>query len=130
MEFTPMRITHIHSGADGQSHFEMIDAPFDPTAERSSAPPFESDQIRFTRIASGHTQDFHNAPVRQFVVVLSGRCEMTCDDGSAYSPGPGDVFFANDMTGQGHTFRHVESPLALVTMPVGDDFDLTQWLAT
>ncbi len=122
-----MPITHIHSGPDGQSHFEEIDTPFHPVAERNVTVPFESTQIRLTHFAPGHTQDFHNAPVRQFVIVLSGRCEMTTDDGSACRPGPGEVFFANDMTGKGHTFRVVESPLELLTIPVADDFDFAQW---
>jgi quercetin dioxygenase-like cupin family protein len=122
-----MPITHIHSGPEGQSHFEEVEAPFDPAATRSSLSPIASTQIRITRFASGHTQDFHNAPVRQLVVVLSGRCEVTTDDGSAYRPGPGDIFFANDMTGHGHTFREIESPLELLTIPVADDFDLAQW---
>ena len=123
-----MPITHIHSGPDGQSHFDEIDTPLHPAVERRTTSPYESTQIRITRFAPGHTQDFHNAPCRQFVTVLSGRCEVTTDDGSAYRPGPGDTFFANDMTGHGHTFREVESPLELLTIPVRDDFDLAQWI--
>ena len=123
-----MPITHIHSRPDGHSYFEELDYPFDLTAERSPLPVFESNQIRITHIREGHVQEFHNAPVRQFVIVLSGRCEMTTDDGSAYRPGPSDIFFANDMTGHGHTFRHIESPLQLLTIPVSDAFDFAQWI--
>ena len=48
--------------------------------------------------------DLHNAPWRQF--------------------GPGDLFLADDLTGQGHITRTIQLPRRSVVVPVPGDFDL------
>jgi hypothetical protein len=51
--------------------------------------------------------DFHNAPRRQYVVVMSGAMEIEISDGTTRHLVPGDVLVAEDLTGKGHITRGV-----------------------
>jgi hypothetical protein len=50
-----------------------------------------------------HIVNFHRAPNRRWVITLSGSVDIGLGDGSNISFYPGDVFLAEDTTGQGHT---------------------------
>lgn len=60
-------------------------------------------QIRFGARPPGVLQDWHPAPQRQFVVILSGQLEIGFEDGSTKIFGPGDARLVEDTTGKGHT---------------------------
>ena len=60
-------------------------------------------QIRFGARQPGVLQDWHPAPQRQFVVILSGQLEIGFEDGSKKIFGPGDARLVEDTTGKGHT---------------------------
>ena len=51
----------------------------------------------------GVLQDWHPAPQRQFVFILSGQLEIGFEDGSKKVFGPGDARLVEDTTGRGHT---------------------------
>ena len=60
-------------------------------------------RIRFSSRAPGEMQDWHPAPQRQFVIILSGRLQIGFEDGSTRVFGPGDARLVEDVTGKGHT---------------------------
>ncbi|MCL0044176.1 cupin domain-containing protein [Dehalococcoidia bacterium] len=60
-------------------------------------------QIRFNSRDPGVLQDWHPAPQRQFVIILSGQLEIGFEDGSTRVFGPGDARLVEDTTGKGHT---------------------------
>ncbi len=120
-----MQIARVYTGDDGKSHFEDIEVAFSEAAMMgASTRRFPADTIGIREAASKVEMDFHNAPRRQFVITLSGRVEMECGDGTKRQFGPGDMFLADDATGQGHITRVVESPRYSVVVPMPDDFDL------
>ena len=95
-----MKFFRLYSGADGESHFELLD-----TGENSEF-------LNTTRPATGllirtafapHIVNFHRAPRRRWVVTLTGSVKIGVGDGSSMTFYPGDVFLAEDTTGQGHT---------------------------
>jgi quercetin dioxygenase-like cupin family protein len=53
--------------------------------------------------------DWHPAPRRQFVITLTGEVEYEIGDGTRRRFGPGSIFLAEDLTGQGHIARGVGS---------------------
>lgn len=53
--------------------------------------------------------DWHNAPRRQYVIILSGETEFGIGDGTVRRVGPGDVLLAEDLTDKGHTTRVIGS---------------------
>ena len=89
----------LYTGEDGQSHIESIDL-----AEASAwSQGIEATKISFQVQPTGNYLDWHPAPRRQFVIILSGRLEIGLGDGSKHVFGPGDAWLVEDTTGQGHT---------------------------
>lgn len=120
-----MRITRVYTGDDGRSHFEDIEVAFSEKAMMgASTTRFPADNFGIREAASDIEMDFHNAPLRQFVITLGGRVEIECGDGEKRQFGPGEVFLADDATGQGHITRIVEAPRYSAVIPMSDDFDL------
>ena len=65
--------------------------------------------------------DWHNAPRRQYVIVLKGQMEIGFKDGSVQRCGAGDAVLAADLTGSGHTTRVVgDGPAVVGVVPVAD----------
>jgi hypothetical protein len=96
-----MQFCRLYSGTDGKSHFEDMDqsagARFFLTALPSKALVFKNDLNR------DDLHGWHTAPRRQWCITLAGSVEIGIGDGTKKTFGPGDVFLAEDLTGQGHT---------------------------
>ena len=119
-----MRIAHLFTGDDGRSHFEDVELRLDFGQLRDRTPLLPVDGIDFRRSAErSDTVRFHNVSRRQFVVTLEGVLEVECGDGTKRRFTAGDVFFAEDRTGEGHSSRHVEGERRSIVIPVADDFD-------
>ena len=71
--------------------------------------------------------DFHQAPRRQFVIILTGAVEIECGDGTVRRLGAGDVLLADDTTGQGHISREVSGDRRSLFLPLPDDVDVSAW---
>ena len=95
-----MEFCRMYTGDDGKSHFEKLDqsqgAKFFLTTIAAKGLVFKNDDNR-------DILGWHNAPRRQWCITLSGTCEIGIGDGTKKTFGPGDVFLAEDETGQGHT---------------------------
>lgn len=94
-----MQCYRLYAGADGQSHFEPLDGA-------------KASYFNDTQSATGylirddfapHIVDYHRAPRRRWVVTLQGSVKIGLGDGSSKTFHPGDIFLAEDTTGQGHT---------------------------
>ena len=107
----------LYSGPDGQSHIEGIDLSRTPDWTRGLA----TTQIAFRESPVGRFQDWHPAPRRQFVIILSGHLEIGLGDGSKHLFGPGDARLVEDTTGKGHTTRvHGNEPCVTATIPLAE----------
>jgi len=124
-----VKVTRIHTGDDGQSHFEELEIPLaiSDAGAMSSPIPIESVFFRDTTEAGPAVWDYHVAPRRQFVVHIRGRTEIEVGDGTRQTFGPGDVLLADDLTGQGHISREVEGPRFQVFAVLADRVDLDRW---
>jgi hypothetical protein len=89
----------LYTGTDGQSHIETIDLA--KTASWTAGLP--TTNITFRSMPARTFQDWHPAPRRQFVIILSGHLEIGLGDGSKHVFGPGDARLVEDTTGKGHT---------------------------
>jgi hypothetical protein len=120
-----MRLTHLYTGPDGQSHFADCDLATSPTSLGTTSAPFPAESVFFRDTDGGVTRtEFHPAPRRQLVILLSGRVEYECGDGSRREFGVGDLLLADDTEGQGHRARVLESPRFQVFVPLPSDLDL------
>ena len=89
----------MYTGPDGKAAWEEID--LDAVPDWTGG--IDVTQIRFGSRAPGVLQDWHPAPQRQFVIILSGRLQIGFEDGSTKVFGPGDARLVEDTTGVGHT---------------------------
>jgi hypothetical protein len=98
-----MEFCRLYSGDDGKSHFEDLDQKEGSkhflTSVDAKALVFKNDMNR------DDLHGWHTAPRRQWCITLSGSVEIGLGDGTKKTFGPGDVFLAEDVTGQGHTAK-------------------------
>ena len=103
-----MKITRLYTGTDQKSHFEEIDIPLKDNERGSfTSEPVKTSGLIFRETDGSYDLDFHNAPRRQYVINLEGEVEITVGDGSKKIFRAGDIFLAEDTTGQGHKSRAV-----------------------
>ena len=110
-----MALFRLYTGTDGRSHVEPIALAKTPDWGKGLA----TTQISFSTWPVGRVLDWHPAPRRQFVIILSGQLEIGLGDGSKHLFGPGDARLVEDTTGQGHTTRvHGNQPCLTATIPL------------
>ena len=121
-----MKVTRIYTGDDGLSHFENLVMPMVETDPPTScAGSLAVTNATFLEAPAGADVGRHNAPRRQLLVNLSGRCELECPDGRRLF-GPGDVRLADDLTGEGH-LTYVLDDVRVLVLPLPDDLDISGW---
>ena len=98
-----MGLYRLYTGDAGQSHFEDQTLSSHPALTESQA----TSHIAFVEVPVGTFRDWHPAPRRQYVIILSGQLEIGLGDGTKRRFGAGDARLVEDTTGQGHTTRVV-----------------------
>ena len=110
-----MAIFRMYTGPDGKSHWEEQTLAEHPTLTKPQA----TAHIVFSEQPVGKFLDWHPAPRRQYVIVVSGQLEIGFGDGTVRRFGPGDARLVEDTTGQGHTTRYVgPGPVITATIPL------------
>ena len=96
-----MLFCRIYTGNDGKSHFEELDQ------KEGAAEFIKAHVVKALVFKNDFNRDdlhaWHNAPRRQWCITLAGFVEIGIGDGTKKTFGPGDVFLAEDVSGQGHT---------------------------
>jgi quercetin dioxygenase-like cupin family protein len=110
-------ITHLYTGNDGQTHFADLTIP---AAEIETVAIQAGAHIVFRHFPGDYFSDWHIAPRRQYIFILSGRMEIGIGDGTKRTFGPGDVVLADDLTGRGHTTRSLGEPRVSATVAVAE----------
>jgi quercetin dioxygenase-like cupin family protein len=96
-----MAIFRMYTGDDGESHLEEQSLTEHPVLRK----PQVAEHIVFAQQPGGTFIDWHPAPRRQYVILISGELEIGFGDGTARRFGPGDARLVEDTTGHGHTTR-------------------------
>jgi len=109
----PLPYVRIYTDVDGQSHFGEAEISFRLVDYAPPAPPisvsevFGAEGVSFISSPSGWFGDWHPAPRRQFILMLTGELEVEVSDGEMRKFIPGDIILVDDPTGQGHISRVV-----------------------
>ena len=112
-----MGIFRLYTGADGQSHIEDQSLSAQPALTQPQA----AAHIVFGHFPVGMFMDWHPAPRRQYVIILSGQLEIGLGDGTLRRFGPGDARLVEDTTGKGHTTRVLGSePVLTAVIPLAE----------
>lgn len=117
----PVAYIRLYTDSDGHSRFEDV-TPQGRTAgvaesdlRATFSEPMAAGWVMFRHVV--HEADDsrpHNAPRRQFIVMLKGECEVETSTGETRRLGPGSVLLTEDTDGLGH-----------ITRRIGDDDRLT-----
>lgn len=105
-----LTITRIYSDANGDSHFEDRVIPLQDKGDIG----FLSDEVPargiiFREVAPSYDYDFHNAPQRQYIILLDGGVEIETSLGEKRSFATGEILLVEDTTGKGHRTKNLEN---------------------
>ena len=94
-----IRAYQLYTGEDGNSHVKR--------GTIAGGAFVQADHALFKETAANSSFDWHNDPVPQYVITLSGVLEFTTRTGETFILQPGDVLLATDHTGTGHKWRMI-----------------------
>ena len=123
-----MTVFRVHGDADGETHLTRLDLPVNDTPvgrvrSMSDIPMIDGGMAEFVDCRKPDT-GIHEAPRRQFIVVLGGVLEIETSLGRSERLAAGDVLLADDVGTKGHHSRDVgEVPLTMMTVGIGGDWD-------
>ena len=103
-------ITRVYSDEKGDSHFEDIEIPMKNAGDigsLSTALPVKG--IIFREVEPSYDYDFHNAPQKQYIILLDGGIEIETSLGDKRIFGPGEILLVEDVDGKGHRTRNLKS---------------------
>jgi len=104
-----MKLTRLFTGTDGESHFEDLDIPLKNAGDIGAlSERVKATGVIFRETSGDYDYDFHNAPQRQYVVMLDGEVDIEVGDGTIRRFTAGDILLAEDTTGRGHISRAVD----------------------
>ncbi|MCC7515642.1 MAG: hypothetical protein IT212_13210 [Bacteroidia bacterium] len=103
-------ITRIYIDNNGESHFEDIEIPLKNDGEIG----FLSDnipvkEIIFRKVTPDYDYDFHNAPQKQYIILLDGEIEIETSMGEKRIFKGGDILLVEDTRGKGHKTRNIRN---------------------
>ena len=102
-------ITRIYCGSDGESYFEDILVPMHDAGDigsLSEATPVKT--IIFREVEPAYNYNFHNAPQRQYIILLDGGIQVETSLGDIRILNAGEILLAEDTTGKGHRTKNIE----------------------
>ena len=92
-----IRAYRLYTGPDGNSHVVK--------GSVGAGKLVEAESILFKESAAHSSFDWHNDPIPQYVITLTGVLEFTTAGGETFTIHPGEVLLAEDHTGTGHKWR-------------------------
>ncbi len=104
-----MQICRISTDARGETHFTEIEVELHDAGAIGLLSHLEpASGIIFRETQGNYDYHWHNAPRRQYVIILEGRVDFTVSDGECRRFGAGDVVLLEDVSGKGHYSQAVE----------------------
>jgi len=105
-----MKITRLYTGTDNESHFEDIEIELESAGEIGQlSEKVNATGIIFRRTEPDYDYDWHNAPERQYIIMLDGAVDVEIGDGTVRRFSTGDILLVEDVDGRGHKSRAVNS---------------------
>ena len=101
-------VTRVYSDAKGESRFEDVLIPLIDAGEIG----FLSDElpakgIIFREVKPSYNYNFHNAPQKQYLILIDGVIEIETSLGEKRTFKAGDVLLLEDTSGKCHRTRNV-----------------------
>lgn len=107
-----MKLTRLYTGPDGESHFEDMTVSLALAGEIGAlSDRVDVEGLYFRETQGDYHYCWHNAPCRQYIVMLEGSVDIEIGSGEVRRFGPGDILLAEDVKGRGHFSRAVDGQL-------------------
>lgn len=104
-----MRVTRVYADERGETHFADQDYELHDAGQIGNlSAPIPATSVIFRENKPGYDYDWHNAPRRQFIVLLDEAIELEVSDGARRTFRGGEILLMEDTTGKGHRSRHIE----------------------
>ena len=108
MEVKKFPYTRLYTDSNGESRFEEVEVPLDESGPIGYlSDRYKVKDIQFRVNDADYDWGFHNAPARQFIILLDGEIEITTSLGEKRKFGGGDVLLVEDTAGKGHRTKNV-----------------------
>lgn len=65
-------------------------------------------EVVFREVLPDYDFNFHNAPHKQYIILLDGVIEIETSLGDKRTFGPGKILFMEDLEGKGHKTRNMK----------------------
>jgi len=119
MEF---HYTRLYADSHGESRFEDKTIPMKSAGTIGFlSEMFPVKGIIFREVEAAYDYDFHNAPQRQFLVLLDGEIGIETSLGEKRIFKAGEVLLLEDVTGKGHRTRNIhQEPRRSLFIPLGE----------
>lgn len=123
-----MKCTRLYCDEAGESHFEDIEIELHEVDFAPPAPPMllsaYTDASRFALLGCppGWHGDWHPAPHRQWMLLLSGRVGVEVSDGETRDIKAGAIVLLEDTTGRGHRSWQIgDEPFLFAVIQLPED---------
>lgn len=118
------KITRLYSDTKGESRFEDITIPLKDSGEIGLlSEMIPTGGIIFREVLPTYDYDFHNAPQRQYIILLDGEIEIETSLGDKRVFGAGEILLVEDTEGKGHKTRNlqpIKRKSIFITLPKQD----------
>ena len=102
-------ITRVYNDSNGDTRFEDISIPLNDAGEigkLSEGLPVKT--IIFREVEATYDYDFHNAPQKQYLILIDGGIEIETTLGEKRQFKTGDVLLLEDTDGKGHRTKNLQ----------------------
>jgi len=115
-----MRIHNLYKDEYGQSHFRDIEVEWISEGRGGKlSERLPATGIIFRQVQPDYELDWHPAPRRQYIINLDAGVEITASDGKARIIAAGEVILVEDISGDGHMSKAINSQIRhCIFMPI------------
>lgn len=102
-------ITRVFTDTNGDSQFEDQEIQLKDSGDigfLSGLIPAKG--VVFREVKASYDFDFHNAPQRQYIILLDGEIEIETSAGEKRNFGPGEILLMEDTEGKGPKTRNLQ----------------------
>jgi hypothetical protein len=105
-----MDVLRLYTGEDGESHFEDIEIALDDCGSIGKlSKKMNATGIVLRETPADYDYDWHNAPQRQFIIMLDAGVEITVASGETRVMNPGEILLVEDTKGHGHVSKALKN---------------------
>ena len=107
-----MLITRLFSDESGDTHFSDVAVDLQDFGDIGKlSEKFQVNEILFRETGGDYDYDFHNAPERQFIILLDGIIEIETSLGAKRQFKSGEILLVEDTDGKGHKTKSIDGKL-------------------